>query len=169
MKLGAFSFLVAGIVQTQHQPASLAWFAAITILLFFLELLFYFVPGISLSSLFIAIAGIAFGFVQTFVISLVAVEFAHIILRKDFSIVIPDVIVLVPIVAFASFYGSFVLETFGWGIYGSLIGIIKWGVAIASGFLVGRDMSKRIREFILEPIANYLIFWKLNFLLLWLM
>lgn len=156
----AFAFLFP----TEISISNIGWLALIALLLFGLEVVFFLVPGISFSSLLIAIAAIALGFVPTLVISMLAILPAHFILRKDISMFVPDIMVLVPLVAFTSMYGASMLSAFGWGIYGLSVGLLKWGIAIPVGIGLGRNVTKRLRDFILEPPINYLIFWKLHFL-----
>ncbi|MFH1424680.1 MAG: hypothetical protein ABIG20_03290 [archaeon] len=143
-------------------------FIIIAVLLFLVELVFYLIPGVSLSSLLIGMTAIAFGFVPVFVISLFAILAAHFVLRKDISLFMPDIFTLVPMVAFATFLGAGTIDMFGWGIYGALLGLVKWGAAILTGFMFGRNMAKRYMEVLLEPVLNFFIFTYLTFVFAWL-
>jgi hypothetical protein len=151
-----------------NSGGSIMWLSIIAILLFAVELIFFLIPGISLSSLMIAIAAIEIGFVPTLVVSIIAIEAAHFILRKDISMFVPDILTLVPLIGFGAFYGTWMIGAFGWGIYGLSFGLIKWGIAIPVGLVTGRNMGKRVRELVLEPPLNFLIFLKLNFIFLFL-
>lgn len=139
----------------------------IAVLLFLVELVFFLVPGVSLSTLVIGMVAMAFGFVPVLIISLVAILAAHFLIRKDISMFLPDIFTLVPLIAFASFFGSWALGALGWGFYGVALGLIKWGVAIPTGFMLGRNMAKRYREVVLEPVVNFFVFTYLSFLFMW--
>jgi len=134
------------------------------LLIFVVEVVCYLLPGVSLSSLIIAISGMALGFAPTLLICVIAVNAAHLLLRRDFTILVPNLMTLVPMVLFASVYGGPIVNALGWGVYGLAFGVVKWGVAIIAGTLTGRNTAKRVRDFFLEPPINYLIFAKLHFL-----
>jgi hypothetical protein len=138
----------------------------LSVVLFAAEMIFYFVPGVSLSSLIIGFVAMKLGFTMTFVISLVAIESAHLILRKgDFSVLMPGIATLAPMVAFATFAGPWIVNTLGWGLYGVSIGLTKWGFALLAGHFMGRNMPKRLHNVVLEPVLNYFIFWKMHAIL----
>jgi len=170
----AFSMLMlapvamARILPREVMYSDLFTLATVAILLFIVELVFFLIPGISLSTLLIGLAGIALGFLPVFLISLFAILAAHFLLKKDISMFVPDILTLIPLVAYAAFLGSWTISTLGWPAYGVILGLVKWGVAIPVGFMTGRNMAKRYREVILEPIVNGLIFWKLVFIFEWL-
>ena len=136
--------------------------------LFGLEMLFFYVPGISLTSMGVAVTAMFAGFIPTFVITFISVGTAHVILRRNVQILIPDALVLAPMVGFAAFFGQSVIGLWGWAAFGAAMGVVKWGTAIGVGMMLGQNMAKRWREIILEPIGNSLIFWKLNFIFLFL-
>jgi len=155
--------LVSAIFSGSVSPITLI---ILLVVLFTLELLFFYVPGISLTSLGIGVMSLFAGFLPTFVVSLISVGAAHVILRKDFSILFADAMTLTPMVLFGSFFGQAVIDLWGWGAFGAAMGVIKWGTALGVGMMLGRNMAKRMRELVLEPVANYFIFWKLSFIFL---
>ena len=162
------TFLAAAPIFLGKASASFAIQLVVTfILIAVFEILFYFIPGLSVSSLLIAMASIKFGFLPAFLVSFFGIELAHFIIRKDIMIALLDLFSLLPMVAFGAFYGTIAIEhfgSFGWPLLGVFMGLIKWGVAIPTGFLFGRNMSKRFREILLEPTINVFIFWKVRLL-----
>ena len=174
MNQNAFSMLIlapmamARILPRKVMYSDLFTLITVAILLFIVELVFFMIPGVSLSTLLIGLAGIALGFLPVFLISLVAILAAHFLIRKDISLFVPDILTLIPLVAYAAFLGSWTIATLGWPAYGIILGLVKWGVAIPVGMMTGHNMPKRYREVILEPIVNGLIFWKLVFIFEWL-
>ena len=130
--------------------------------LFAVELIFFLIPGVSVSSLLIALACLYYPFWIVFAISLFPVYFAHILLTRNPSAIVPDFLTLLPMVAFGTFAGPVILNSFGgflgWSVYGALFSLVKWGIAIPVGIMTGRAMGKRLRELILEPIGSSLIF-----------
>lgn len=160
--------------ETFLQAVSLNFIAVlsmIVILLLAVELMFYFVPGVSISSLLIAMASVHLGFLPVLMAGLVGIGLAHFIIRRDFTVVLIAFIILIPMTALGAFLGPEIIEyfgAFGWPMLGILMGITKWGCGMPIGFILGRNMSKRSREIILEPVFNFFIFWKLRFLLMFL-
>lgn len=145
-----------------------SWLVVLAVVLFFSELAFFLVPGVSLSSLLIGMSCIYIGFVPTLIASAFAINIAHFILRRDISMFIANLLTLLPLIGFGAFYGTWMVESFGWGIYGVSIGLVKWGISIPVGYLLGRNMAKRFRDFFLEPTINFFIFLKLHGLFMFL-
>ncbi len=149
----------------------IAVLAMLVVLLLVVELLFYFVPGTSISSLLIAMASVYLGFLPVLFAGFIGIGLAHFIIRRDFTLVVIAFITLVPMVALGAFLGEIIIEYFegfGWPMLGVLMGLTKWGAGIPIGFALGRSMKKRAREIILEPTFNFFIFWKLRFLFMFL-
>jgi hypothetical protein len=117
---------------------------------------------LSLSTLFIALSCAKFGFVPSLIIVLPPIIIAHFLILKNPSIVIGDTVALIVMLLFGVNAGPWIIDTFGWGVYGTLFGIVKWGSLVAMTFLYGGNMTKRVQNLALEPIFNFFIFWKLR-------
>jgi len=130
--------------------------------LFAVELALFLVPGVSLSSLIIALACLYYPFWIVFAVSLFPVFLAHFLITKNPSAIVPDFLTLLPMVAFWVFAGPLILKNFsgflGWSVYGALFSLVKWGGALPVGIMTGRSMGKRFRELLLEPIGSSIIF-----------
>jgi hypothetical protein len=136
----------------------------VAVLIFFAELVFFFVPGLSLSTLFIAMACIKFGFVPSLAIAIPPILIVHLFYMKNPSIAVGDIVTMVIMVLFGSYAGPYIISTVGWGLFGSLFGFVKWGTMILTSFMYGGNMGKRVQNILLEPIFNFFIFWKLRLL-----
>lgn len=164
----AITAFVSSILPRSVMSSDIALLLMIAVLLFMVELVFYIVPGVSLSTLLIGMVAIPFGFTPVLIISIFAILTAHFLIRKDITMFVPDIFTLIPMIAFAAFLGPWAIANLGWGLYGASLAVIKWGVAIPVGFTMGRNMAKRYREVILEPIVCFFIFAYLRFLFEWL-
>ena len=139
-------------------------------LIFAVELAFFFIPGVSLSSLLIAMAAMHYGFVTTFVISIIPIVAAHFLLIRKPTVFIADILTIIPMILFGAYFGKTIIGFsgfWGWSILGALFSIVKWGIALPVGYMLGGSIPKRIRELFLEPAGSFFIF-KLNFLFLFL-
>ena|GEM_PF-2353861 len=145
-----------------------AWLIALALVLFASELAFFLIPGVSLSSLLIGMSCLYLGFAPTLIASAFAINIAHFILRRDISMFIANLLTLIPLIGFGTVYGPWVVASFGWGVYGVSIGLVKWGTSIPVGYLLGRNMAKRFRDFFLEPTINFFVFLKLHGLFMFL-
>lgn len=115
--------LISGISSSFIASLSMAVF-----LLLVVELLFYFAPGVSLSSLLIAMLAVEFGFLPALLAGFIGVELAHFIIRRDPMIAVIGFIVLAPMAAVSAFFGPAIIEefgTFGWPLLGAVIGAVK--------------------------------------------
>ena len=130
--------------------------------LFAVELAFFLIPGVSVSSLLIALACLYYPFWIVFAVSLFPVFFAHFLITKNPSAIVPDFLTLLPMVAFGTFAGPVILSSvsgfLGWSLYGVTFSLVKWGVAIPVGIMTGRSMGKRLRELVLEPLVSSILF-----------
>ena len=133
------------------------------------ELVLFYVPGVSISTLLIAIACLKFGFVPCLAIVIPPIIIAHFIWLKNPSIVIGDIITMIVMIFFGVHAGPFLIKYAGWAIFGVLFGLVKWGAMIVMTLLYGGNMTKRVQNLFLEPIFNFFIFWKLRFLFAFLM
>ncbi len=161
----ALAFLPALSISGQMAALSIKDIGALVVLaavIFAVELVFFLIPGVSLSSLIIALACLYYPFWIVFAISLFPVFAAHFLITKNPSAIVPDFLTLLPMVAFGQFAGPIILKSFGgflgWSVYGALFSLVKWGVAIPVGVMTGRSMGKRFREIILEPLFSSVIF-----------
>ena len=66
---------------------TMIWLFAFVMMLFVSEILFFYVPGVSISNLILTVVGMAFGFGPTFVIGFLSILPAHFILRKDMTMI----------------------------------------------------------------------------------
>ena len=130
--------------------------------IFVVELAFFFIPGVSVSSLVIALACLYYPFWIVFTIAIIPIYAAHFILLKNPGIMVADFLILFPMILFGAIAGPIVLKTFGgilgWSIYGATFSLVKWGVAIPVGMMTGGSMGKRFRELVLEPLVSSLLF-----------
>ena len=137
---------------------------AVAVIILFVELLLFFVPGLSLSTLFIALACAKFGFVPSLAIVIPPIIIAHFIILKNPSIVIGDTIAVIVMVLFGVHAGPWLINTIGWGFYGMLFGVVKWGTMLLLSLIYGGNTAKRVQNLVMEPIGNFFIFWKLRLL-----
>ena len=168
LDLGMPAMAALPAIQMGGATISLAAFLSIMAAMFVLELAFFVVPGISFTSLLIATASMYVGFVPTFVVCLVAINAAHFIWRKDVTLFMPNAITLLAMIGYASFFGPDIISAVGWGVFGLGMGLVKWGTALPLGFVFGKNVPKRVMNIVLEPPFNFFIFWKLNFLFMFL-
>ncbi len=134
-------------------------------LIFAVELVFFFVPGISLSGLLIAMSALHYGFFLTFIVAIIPITAAHFLLIKRPTVFIADIMTIIPMIIFAVSLGPTLIglsKFWGWGIFGALFSVVKWGVALPLGYALGSNIAKRMREILLEPIGSFFVF-KLNF------
>ena len=134
-------------------------------LIFAVELVFFFIPGISLSGLLIAMSAIHYGFLLTFIVSIIPIAAAHFLLIKRPTVFIADIMTIIPMTLFAATLGPTLIgfsKFWGWSIFGALFSVVKWGVALPLGYALGSNLAKRLRGILLEPIGSFFVF-KLNF------
>ena len=134
-------------------------------LIFAVELVFFFIPGISLSGLLIAMSAIHYGFLLTFIVSIIPIAAAHFLLIKRPTVFIADIMTIIPMTLFAATLGPTLIgfsKFWGWSMFGALFSVVKWGVALPVGYALGGNIAKRMREILLEPIGSFFVF-KLNF------
>ena len=136
----------------------------VAVLILAAELLLFFVPGISLSTLLIALSCAKFGFVPSLAIVIPPIIIAHFLILKNPSIAIGDTVAMIVMLLFGVHAGPFLIDSIGWGFYGVLFGIVKWGTMVGLVFIYGGNMTKRVQNLVLEPIGNFFIFWKLRLL-----
>lgn len=145
------------------------WLFAFVMMLFVSELLFFYVPGFSISNLILTVIAMAFGFGPTFVIGLLSILPAHFILRKDMTMMIVSFFTLVPMVTLASFYGAYIVNLLGWPMLGFVVSVVKWGSSIVIGVLMGRTMPKKILNIMLEPLISIPVFWIFSGYFMWIL
>ena len=134
-------------------------------LIFVTELIFFFIPGISLSGLLIAMSALHYGFLLTFIVSIIPIVIAHFFLIRRPTVFIADIMTIIPMILFAATLGPVLIgfsKFWGWSIFGALFSVVKWGVALPVGYALGSNIAKRMREILLEPIGSFFVF-KLNF------
>src|SRR3989344_3481703 len=134
-------------------------------LIFAVEIIFFFIPGISVSGLLIAMAALHYGFPLTFIVSIIPIVAAHFLLIKRPTVFIADIMTIIPMILFAATLGPTLIgfsKFWGWSIFGALFSVVKWGVALPVGYALGSNIAKRMREILLEPIGSFFVF-KLNF------
>ncbi|MFH1450581.1 MAG: hypothetical protein ABIF92_01210, partial [archaeon] len=136
----------------------------VALLILAVELLLFFVPGVSVSTLLIALSCLKFGFVPSLAVVIPPIIIAHFILLKNPSIAIGDTIAMIVMILFGVNAGPWLIDTVGWGFYGALFGVVKWGTMILVALLYGGNVTKRVQNIFLEPVFNFFIFWKLRFL-----
>lgn len=149
---------------TAHISQDVLLMIGTALLILVAELVFFFVPGVSFSSLLIALACIRFGFVPSLAIVIPPIIIAHLILLKNPAIIVNDLTTMMIMLLFGAYAGPFLTDAIGWGFYGAIFGLVKWGALIGLSFVYGGSMPKRVQNIVLEPIFNMLIFWKLRFL-----
>ena len=134
-------------------------------LIFAVEIIFFFIPGVSLSGLLIAMAALRYGFLITFIVSIIPIVAAHFLLIKRPTVFIADIMTIIPMILFAVSVGPELIgfsKFWGWSIFGALFSVVKWGVALPVGYALGGSIAKRMREILLEPVGSFFVF-KLNF------
>jgi len=155
--------IVAFASRQMHTPD--LWLMLLTaVLILVVELALFYVPGASLSTLLIALSCAKFGFVPSLAIVIPPIVIAHLIWLKNPSIVIGDTITIIVMLLFGVHAGPFLIETIGWGVYGVLFGVVKWGSSLIMTLIYGGNTTKRVQNLVLEPVFNFFIFWKLRFI-----
>ncbi len=153
-----------------HINFNIMYMILLAVLIFAVEMAFFFIPGISISSLLIAMAAVHYGIVPAFLISLPPIVLAHFILIRNPMVFMADAITLILMVFFGANFGKSIIgfsNFWGWSIYGAAFSLAKWGVALPLGYMFGSNIAKRMREIILEPIGSFFVF-KLFFLFMFL-
>ncbi|MDP7260514.1 MAG: hypothetical protein QGI80_00950 [archaeon] len=146
---------------------TMIWLFAFVMMLFVSEILFFYVPGVSISNLILTVVGMAFGFGPTFVIGFLSILPAHFILRKDMTMMIVSLFTLVPMVAISAFYGNYIVNLLGWPMLGFVVSVVKWGSSIVIGVMMGRAMPKKILNIMLEPLISIPVFWIFSGYFMW--
>jgi len=155
--------LLAGAAR-QFQSNDILLMLGVAGLILATELILFFAPGVSISTLLIALTCMKFGFVPSLAIVIPPIIIAHYILLRNPTIAIGDTVAMVVMVLFGAYAGPWLIASVGWGIFGVLFGIVKWGTLFVLSFMYGGNKSKRIQNLFLEPVFNFFIFWKLRLL-----